>query len=229
MFDVREEAWLKGIFTEYHHMIDNALPGDGELQGVTISEKLEKRMARLFYHQKHFYYTWINTAAKRAACIFAALLIAVVATTVSVEGLRDAFINFIIETFEKGSTVFFYGNEGDVSSEIQPIIPKLPTYIPAGYELVTDMSDEIEVNLIYEATENKSLQYVQVPKGSKQTINTENVAYRKIFILDTYEGIIFQNLGNTFLVFNDGEYMYTFMGTLPEEEILKVGESVLFR
>lgn len=178
MFDPMEKALLQKAFDEYHKALDAALPSEEALHAITISEKLEKRMARLLYLQKHFYYTLINTAAKRAACILAAVLLATAVTTASVEGLREGFINFIIETFEKGSTIYF-SKEEDPATGIQPITPKLPAYIPEGYKLVADMSDEIEVNMIYERKGTETISYQQQPKGSKLTVNTEGVDYKK--------------------------------------------------
>ncbi len=224
MFDSQEKELLQKAFEQYHIALAAALPSEEELQTITISEKLEQRMARLFYHQKHFYYVLINTAAKRVACILVAILLAATITTVSVEALRESFIRFVVETFEKGSIIWF--SKEDEGTPIQPITPKIPTYLPAGYQLVTDMSNEFETNLIYEGNKTEYFQFLQLPKGSKRTVNTEGVDYTKILVLNTYEGIIFQNLCNTYLIFNDDEYMYTIIGTVTEEEILKIAESI---
>ncbi len=184
-------------------------------------------MKRLFYHQKHFYYTWINTAAKRVACILVAIFLAATITTVSVEALRESFIRFVVETFEKGSAIWFSKEDEDTLT-YQPITPKIPTYLPEGYHLVADMSDEIELNMIYEGQETENISYQQQLKDSKLTVNTEGVDYKKMVISDSYEGMIFQNKGNTFLIFNDNEYMYSFVGTVSQEEIIKIAESIPF-
>lgn len=224
MFEQEELVLLQKAFERYHAARILALPGEDELHDVHISEKTERRMERLFYHQKHFYYVLINTAAKRVACILAAALLAATVTTASVEALREGFIRFVVETFEKGSTIWF--SKEDEGTPIQPITPKTPAYLPSGYQLVTDMSNEFETNLIYEGNKTEYFQFLQLPKGSKRTVNTEGVDYTKILILNIYEGIIFQNLGDTYLIFNDNEYMYTIIGTVTEEEILKIAESI---
>ena len=64
MFDPKEKALLQKAFTRYQAALAEALPAPELLQSVSVSEKTERRMERLLYHQKHFYYTWINTAAK---------------------------------------------------------------------------------------------------------------------------------------------------------------------
>lgn len=229
MFDPQEKKLLQKAFEQYHIALAAALPTNEELTQITISEKTERRIERLLYHQKHFYYALINTAAKRVACILAAVLLAATVTTASVEALREGFINFVIETFEKGSTIFFSKDKGNLSLSTQPITPKIPAYLPEGYKLVADMSDEIEMHIIYEGKGTESIVYCQHPKGSKTTVNSEGVTYKKIFIANSYEGIIFENLGDTYLVFNDNEYMYTIIGTVSEEEILKIAESIPFK
>ncbi len=227
MFDQQEKALLQKAFERYHAALALALPGEEELQAITISEKTERRMERLFYHQKHFYYTWINTAAKRVACILIALFLAATVTTASVEALREGFIRFVIETFEKGSTIWF-SKEDEGALTYQPITPKIPAYLPQGYHLAADMSNEFEVNLIYEADRTETINYIQQSKGSKTTVNTEGISYEKIVVANTYEGIIFQNVGSWFLIFNDDEYMYTVIGTVSREEIIEIAGSIPF-
>ncbi|MBR6794159.1 MAG: DUF4367 domain-containing protein [Clostridia bacterium] len=227
MFDPKEKALLQKAFTRYQAALAEALPVPELLQSVSVSEKTERRMERLLYHQKHFYYTWINTAAKRAACILIALFLAATVTTVSVEALREGFVRFVIETFEKGSTIWF-SKEDSGSLTYPPIVPKLPTYLPDGYHLAADMSDSISVNMIFEREGIESINFVQQPRGSKMTVNSEGAVINRIVIKDTYEGIIFENLGGTYLVFNDGEYMYTLIGTVSEKEIIKIAESIPF-
>jgi len=227
MFDPKEKALLQKAFTRYQAALAEALPAPELLQSVSVSEKTERRMERLLYHQKHFYYTWINTAAKRAACILIALFLAATVTTVSVEALREGFVRFVIETFEKGSTIWF-SKEDSGSLTYPPIVPKLPTYLPDGYHLAADMSDEIELNMIYERQETETISYQQSPKGLKITLNTEGITYNKIFVAEIYEGIIFQSKGSWYLAFNDNEYMYTIIGTVSKEEILAIAESIPF-
>lgn len=224
MFEPQEELLLKRAFASYHRALAAALPCAEELEPINLSERLEKRIKRLLYHQKHFYYTWINTAAKRIACVFAAILLIAAVSTVSVEAWRETFVDFIIEIFEKGSRVFV--REGNASLELSPITPRVPVYIPEGYILVADTSSSMDVSLFYEAEDNNAIHYTQLPRGIAQSVNTEGVAYRKIFVLNIYEGIVFQNKGSTFLIFNDGECMYSIIGTILEEQALRMAESI---
>ncbi len=227
MFDPREKELLEEAFAQYHRALAAALPGEEELRSVTISEKTERRMARLFYHQKHFYYTWVNTAAKRAACILVSLFLAATAATVSVEALREGFVRFIVETFEKGSAIWF--SKEDANTLTDPTVtPKIPAYFPEGYHLVADMSTDFQVDQIYERNENESISFQQQSKGSKMTVNTEGVSYEKILVAGAYEGLIFQNKDSWYLVFNDTEYMYTIIGTVTKEELLKIAISIPF-
>lgn len=225
MFEPQERELLQKILERYQRALVATLPSKEELQSVTISEKTERKMSRLFFYQKHFYYTWINTAAKRVACFLAALLLAAAITTASVEALREGFVRFIIDTFEKGSTVWFSKEDAGMANT-SPITPKIPAYLPEAYKLVADMSDEYELDMLFERNETESLSYRQIPKGSKINVNTEEVTPEKIFISNAFEGIIFQNNNSTFLIFNDGEYMYILIGTVPKEEILKIAESI---
>lgn len=227
MFDPREKALLQKAFEQYHLALAASLPREEALRAITISPKTERRMARLFYHQKHFYYTLINTAAKRAACILTALFLAATVATVSVEALREGFVRFVVETFERGSFIWF-SKEDEGTLTLLPITPKLPAYLPEGYQLVANMNSETELNMIYERGEGETINYQQKQKGSKISVNTEGVSYEKILVADSHHGIIFQNKGSWFLIFNDQEYMYTLIGTVSKEEILKIATSIPF-
>lgn len=58
-------------------------------------------MNKLIHRQNKSYYKFINTAAKRVACVIAAIGITASVTVMSVDALRNAFFYFLMETFEK--------------------------------------------------------------------------------------------------------------------------------
>lgn len=128
MFDAVEKKRIKAAFVAFHLALDAALPGEEDLQEIEISPQTERRIERLIRRQKHFYYNWINTVAKRVACIVAAILLAAALLTAGVEGLREAFVNFVVEVFEKGSTIFFFQKEAN-RAEVTPVVPKIPSYL----------------------------------------------------------------------------------------------------
>lgn len=221
--DFQNNRLLREAFSLYHTLLCQALPTQEELRSIPLSEKFQKRMERLIHQQKKFYYHWINTASKRVACILLLLALAATTVTFSVEALRDPFLRFVVETFEKGSRLIFPAD----SAEDQPIELMLPAYIPEGFSVSLDMSDPFTVFLLYENADEKKFSFLQQStNGTTIGLNTEGVTSRKIMILDTYEGLIFTHEEDANLTFATDEYVFNLTGTLSEEELLKIAQSI---
>lgn len=218
MFDPKEKELLDRAFERYHQAIDAALPEE-EWQDVSISPTLEHRAEKTLSRQSSFLYSFINTAAKRVACILAAVLLATTVTTFSVEALREGFLSFVVEIFDGGSSVALPG-------EPESLAPKLPGYIPEGYKLTATTLNGHTVIRQYRKDRYSSFQFSQHPKGTNITVYTKNTDYRTVTLAEQYEGIIFENSGETFLIFNDTREMYAVIGTLPEEELYRIAESL---
>ena len=83
----------------------SGLPDDNELESISFTSEFEEKMRKLIIYQKNPFFTFINTTGKRVACIIVAVIVIATTTVFSVEALRKPFINFIIETYEKYSTI----------------------------------------------------------------------------------------------------------------------------
>lgn len=216
---------LRSACGAYLEFWGRSLPSEEDLTSVApISERLEQRIEKLFQKEQKFYFYWINTAAKRVACILIILFLAAITTTFSVEALREPFIRFVVETFEKGSRLIFPVD----SEEDSPIIATIPSYIPDGFGLTINGSDNYSTILHYEDSSRNTLSFLQFPKGAHMGINTEGVSYERIMILSLYEGIYFEKFSEGTLVFATDKYLYNISGALPKEELLKIAESIPF-
>ena len=218
---------LKTALDTYLDLLANSISSDEEAAATpAFSDSFERRMDRLFRRERRFYFYWINTAAKRVACILILLFLAAVTTTFSAEALRESFIRFIINTFKEGTTISTINQP----SANESLIPQLPAYLPHDLSLVTDSSDEISVIRLYETPDkNYNLYFMQQPINEfSVTINTEGVAYQKIIIAEKYEGIITNNAGINILTFSTPDYGFLINTNLPQEELLKIAESIPF-
>lgn len=219
MFDKKEEALIKNAFEDYHDLLDDATAQE-EVESVVLSPELDAQMEKLMGKQQHFYYRFINTAAKRVACVLAAVLLAATITTASVEALREGFIHFVVEIFDQKTTVSLPGEDSDT------FFAKEPAYIPQGYRLASHTGNATTAIRLYKGAGYNNFQFSQHPKGTDITVYTETTDYRTVTIAGRHEGILFENLGELFLIFNDGEHMYAIIGTLSEEEAFRVAESL---
>ena len=209
---------LKEAFGLYHQRLSEGIDR-AEVEKVTLSEELEQRMEAELHPKKTYYFSFLNTAVKRAACIVAAVLLITAVTTFSVEALREGFLHFVVELFDGGSTVSLPGEPSDQA-------PRYLTRIPEGFRLTSKTENDHTMICLYEGENRKNFQFSRHPKGTNITVYTENADCRNITLTGGNEGILFENCGERFLIFNDGNYMYAVIGNLTEEEIVALADTL---
>ena len=96
--DIFKRAISEALTQEYI----NSVPKSEE---HIFSEKFERKMSKLIKRRKKPYYMLINTVGKRVACFIIGIIIASSLTIMNVDALRDAFVKFVVNIFEKFSIV----------------------------------------------------------------------------------------------------------------------------
>jgi len=229
MFDKKERDALKLIFAEYNNRLCSVLPLDSELEDITFTDKFVKKMQRLLYHQKKFYYSFVNTLSKRVACLIAIVVLLFATTTFSVKAFREPFIDLLVETYEKFTRILFPTNSKP-DTNIEPTIfeNKAPQYVPKGFEAIEKIEDYMQTIYVYEDGNGNTLSFQQTTKGASVTVNTEDGNSKKIFVKDTYEALLFESKGDRGIVFNVNDYVFviTLSKAYPESELIKVAESI---
>lgn len=137
----REE--FKAAFREVVSSEFAQIPTDEDSIDFTFSEKFIKRMDKLIRAQRKSYYKFINTAAKRAAVIFAAI-ITLFTASLSVKAIREPVVKFIKQVYE---TFIHYTFEGDTVE----IITKeyTITQMLDGYEQFDKLTSENTIATTY--------------------------------------------------------------------------------
>jgi len=211
---VQQERYLSG------------LPDDSELESISFTGEFEEKMRKLIRYQKNPFFTFISTTGKRVACIIIAIIVIATTTVFSVEALRKPFINFIIEIYEKYSTIIFDG-EGKTESDAPLIFENhKPSYIPDGYEI--SRSEELLMYQFIEYTneDGNIIMFEQsLGDNSQVGIDTENTE-TEIIEINTYSGIYFENKGFKTIIFSNNTYVFILTGNLEKSELIKIAESV---
>ena len=228
MFSENQTEALNTVIKEYNKKLCEVLPSDSEVEDITFSDRFERKMNRLLFHQKHFYYKLINTAAKRVACFVIALLTIMSITTFSVKAFRDPLVNFIVEVFEKGSRLFFTTDE---QSEITEFIPKPPKYIPETFnKTITESKEKSTYFVLYEDSKDGTFSFYQTKysKAANVSVNTEGVGYKYVTIKGKYTALVSENLGDISLVFSTDKdiFLLALSSKYTEAEIIKIAESI---
>jgi len=197
-----------------------SLPPEEELARIELSPRFMRRMSRLFVLQRKPYYPYVNRTWKRAvlAVVMALMLFA---ASMSVSAIRGPVIRFVIEIYEKFSSLFF-----DADHVIEEMAVYKPTYLPDGYTLTGDVQNRWEVILQYENAEGKAITFRQYRLHDfvAQT-DTESVVIEEVEI-NTDLGILVQNKGCNNLVWSNGKYSFSLIAELNKMDMIKVAYSV---
>lgn len=224
---------LYEAFDLYSKELCETLPSDEELANISFSDEFEEKMQKLIEKQKKFYYYWLNTAGKRAAAVIAALFVGLTAVTFGVKAIREPFLRFIVETFEKFSSIIFMNDDdnsgqssisADADFEFEAVEP---SYIPEGFVLDSKIDDFLWFQAIYINSENSSvITYTQtMVDDTVMQADTEDTTYNKIQI-NGYEAISYTRNGNNTVVFNSDKYVFSVTGSIDMDEIIKMAESI---
>lgn len=216
---------LKDAFEKYSAEYCDSLPSDEELkESVSFSPEFENKMKKLIKKQNKPYYQLINTVGKRAAVIILAIFIAFNTVTFSVEALREPFIDFVVETFEKFSKITFAEKAPDEQKEFVPI---KPGYISEGFDIEsTEKIFDTIYNISYKNSKGEVISYSQTLKSDNPIqFDAEGLEYSKVEI-NGYSGVYWKKHETYAIVFYTNNYVYTINGNISEDELLKIARSV---
>ena len=206
------------------------------VEGLLKSER--ERLARRKIH-------------RRAAVILIAALLAALTTCMSIPAVReklyeiavtfhDKFFTYqsvpietgkVTQTSEETVSGVISETTSDDTEFVFTFEKRVPTYIPAGYELIDDEILDVLVKIAWWDDENgRLLEYEQYPIGKLSfMIDSEDAEIRDV-VIQGNPGIASvektEDGQEIVLGWNDGIYDYSLCTSLPFEETIKIAESV---
>lgn len=210
----------------YAKECDEALPM--EEGSEAFSEAFEKNMQNLIKRQKRFYFSYIHTFGKRAACIALVVIVGLFATVFSVKALREPFVDFVVETYNKFTKIFTAGEQSNINEK--PVFEIYePQYIPQGFTAEESVMTDAVYNRIYTTTDGRFIDYSQgIGENAQSYIDAETTVYEKIFV-HSFEAVYYESKGVNGVVFSDGYYIFSVSGYVSKEDILKIAESITIK
>lgn len=215
----REE--FKAAFREVISSEFAQIPTDEDSIDFTFSEKFIKRMDKLIRAQKKSYYKFINTAGKRVAVIFAAI-ITLFTASLSVKAIREPVVRFIKQVYE---TFIHYTFEGD----IQPKIKKefFIKTLPDGFIQHDKIESDLAITTIY-VNDNNTIKFTpQSTNNANHFFDNESGTLTKVTIsginVDIYES---ENIKHA--VWTDEGYFFklTCIGEINIDSVTMMIESI---
>lgn len=215
----REE--FKAAFREVISSEFAQIPTDEDSIAFTFSEKFIKRMDKLIRSQRKSYYKFINTAGKRVAVIFAAI-ITLFTASLSVKAIREPVVRFIKQVYE---TFIHYTFEGD----IQPKIKKefFIKTLPDGFIQHDKIESDLAITTIY-VNDNNTIKFTQQStNNANHFFDNESGTLTKVTIsginVDIYES---ENIKHA--VWTDEGYFFklTCIGEINIDSVTMMIESI---
>ena len=216
---------LKKAFDVYTKEYVETLPEENTIDCENFSDKFEKKMEKLIKQQKSFYFSYINSFGKRVACIVLILCISLFATVFSVEALREPFVKFIVETYNKFTSIFIEEENINLDDDFRFEIIT-PEFIPDDFKSNSPSTTETGYMCMYIDSKGNYFVYTQdLYDGWQTTIDTENITYEKLYI-NSLEAIYYENKGLNCIVFSNDYYTFNISGYISKETIIQIAESI---
>jgi len=192
----------------------------------TFSPEFEQRMERRIRAQEKPYYRLINTNAKKAVLALAATFILMITMVFSVSALREPVVRFIVEVYEKFSTVFFSNHDGELVPPATLETIYEPSWLPDGYVLEDAMTMATDFSRTdYYAKGNDYIVLQQYTLSNRMNINTEGTEIQSALIHGN-TAILYQNKGAWTLAWDNGLYGFTLSGPEETGNMLRIAESL---
>lgn len=218
---------LKAALQEAYFMELEEMPSEEKLsedEALTFSSAFERKMKKLIRRADHPIRYRIAQAV--ACLLLAALLSGCTVLAISPEA-RAAFVGWVREVTE-GWFVYHYTGEDQIAPEN---VVYCPTWVPDGYELITEPENRTHMIAIYENPEGDAILF-------NCYMNTESMNLHigeDTQLIDTYVSTIPAELyvGNTsgdvnHLIWEDEnkQMIFWIASTLDGETMVKIAESV---
>lgn len=214
------EIFKRAIFEALTQEYENSIP---DMEKHIFSPKFEKEMSKLIKRREKPYYKMINTFGKRAACFTVGILVASSLTIMNVDALREAFIKFVVNVFEKFSIV--QSVDANDSPETIEDIYEI-TYDMSKYSVDYEERNEIFYNIIY-SNENIIVNYNQWIKSEyDMLLNTENADIETIMI-NGHEAIYYMDNHNYHhIIWDNDDYIISLGSNISKTTLIDIADSV---
>ena len=180
-------------------------------------------MKKLFKRQRKPYFKLISTTGRRAACVFAAIVV-LSASAMSVKAVRKTFFDFVTSVFSDHQVISTDTGSNDgypKTIEEEYRISKLPQGFKQQYHNRT----ETMVDIPYYSSDSR-IMFTQFTKDSFEIIFTDEAKTEEFADTDgqKYQVVITEH--EKVYIWDNGRYVFMVSGDLDKETMLDLCRSV---
>ena len=259
--ELTNEQKIKAMTDAYLESVGADLPSEEELASQQVlSDRFLQRMdklvrqERLKHKQEHQDFARLtsvdseSTAEIRAnldarkpfrlnsrhkkRLLIAVIILTILVSAASVSASREAIVGFIVQVFERFSTIVFSTPTETSDSAQNPsasndLQAREPSFIPEGYH---QTEQTLLVNFhqtVYADETGREILYTQQDKSNMQMIiDTEGTQIEKLTI-NGYQAIYFANKDVGSVIWEDELYAYIVSGKIARDELIRIANSTM--
>ena len=188
-----------------------------------FSKRHDKKMKKLFKRQRKPYFKLISTAGRRAACVFAAIVV-LSASAMSVKAVRKTIFDFITSVFSDHQVITA---DSDSCSGYPSTIKEeyRITKLPEGFEQQYYNKTDTRVDIPYYSTSSRIL-FTQFTKDSFRIIFTDDAKSQEYTDTDGQKYQIVVTEYETVYIWDNGRYVFMVSGDFDKDKMLEICRSV---
>lgn len=182
-----------------------------------FSDKYKRKINKLIKRREKLYFKLICTTGRRIVCTAAAVII-ILASALSVEAVREAIHDFLMNIFNGHTTVSVSGTIEDYPTIIEEEYEIAS--LPEGFELADYYVDETSVVAMYLNNDKYILFEQTVYYDFTGNFDNNNAEFEYYTDTSGQEYLIY-NTGNTFnIMFDNGKYVIRIESNLYKDDII---------
>jgi len=169
-----------------------------------------------------------TTISKRV--LVAVIIVAILASAISVYANREAVTSFIVDVFEKFTSIRFPqttepSGSIPVTEASGEITDNLPTLVPEGYMLSEKITTTSLVQIVYIDESGTELIFMKAPKSSAQFgLDTEGAEVEQLTV-NGYTGYTYTKNNLSSLIWADNYFAYSIIGKINKEAMIDLASS----
>lgn len=221
---IRYEDALRQAFSEYMHerLCSNIYREDK----FVTSKSFDKKMSKMLKSEHSLYHKATLTRARKILCV-AAVILALLLSSLSVGAVRDLIANFFVRQYSDHNTMSANTEETGYPDKLEEVYEL--GYVPDGYKLQDEIITKKDATYLYFNDKN-AIAFTQSTKDYFD-VNVDNEHSRHV--TETYNGqeyyFVYSDEGEIEIIWDNGRYVFLLFANLPKETMLDLCNSLKIR
>jgi len=200
------------------HIEENLYVSEDDIE---FSKEHENKMKKIFKNERRkIFLKKFYKYSKRVACVFIVFIIISGITVFSVNAWRIKFLNYVLEIGKPNTDYEFGDTQGGFYSNDDILFE----YIPKGFELTKNLSNESSIYLKFK---NDNLYFTLTLNNidGKSSIDTENGLVQNLNI-NRCEAFYSTNNNINALIWHNDKFSFKIIGNISKDEIIRIAENI---